>query len=400
MAEQRSISEPPSPQATIPRARSGRADATEDHSSAEAVESDLRQQLPRTLSMWRMSNITIQGDSDQTGTLVDLWKLLRAFFMTCGYTLWKQESGSGSILCPDVDDIEDVARHAHGYAYATQHRGIGPQVGSVNDLFGFVNKNPLYRPARQANGRDVMIRVLAIGERGRTHIAVLEATSMGPYAYFNDNHSVPLLDFVHFQDITFGVFPKVGFRMQEAYGSWAKNSVGDVVDMILQCVEALVFVHSLTIAHRNAFKDSFLVEWHPESLLAGHTPRSRPRVFLTDFEAAVMFSDKTPFEQCLVSGYPIGESYETYTRPVPPEVESGEPYDPFKLDVWQLGKSLEDFKSNVPNIDEILQTLASPHAQDRPSSSRALRKLSSAAAGTTPEAMMTAPDVMSPSSSF
>ena len=40
---------------------------------------------------------------------------------------------------------------------------------------------------------------------------------------------------------------------------------------------------------------------------------------------------------------------------MPPEFLSGEPYDPFKLDMWQLGKSFSDFK--VPSINCITSTL-------------------------------------------
>lgn len=36
-----------------------------------------------------------------------------------------------------------------------------------------------------------------------------------------------------------------------------------------------------------------------------------------------------------------------YSRDVPPEVKSGEPYDPFKLDVWQLGTGISDFKVDI-----------------------------------------------------
>lgn len=82
-----------------------------------------------------------------------------------------------------------------------------------------------------------MVRVLAIGEHGRDHVEILKTASIGPYAFYEDNHNIPLLDLVYFDNITFGVFPRVGCRMQEAYGFWAKNSVGDVLDMILQCLE-------------------------------------------------------------------------------------------------------------------------------------------------------------------
>lgn len=92
------------------------------------------------------------------------------------------------------------------------------------------------------------------------------------------------------------------------------------------------------------------MQWYPESLKAGRVARSRPRVFLGDFEVAVMFPHTTPLDECLVVGYPTGGSYpedtKLYARPVPPEVASGQPYDPFKLDVWQFGTGLDDFKAS------------------------------------------------------
>ena len=42
---------------------------------------------------------------------------------------------------------------------------------------------------------------------------------------------------IAFGDVVFGVFPKVGYSVRGAYGYWAENSVGDVLDMILQTLE-------------------------------------------------------------------------------------------------------------------------------------------------------------------
>ena len=71
-----------------------------------------------------------------------------------------------------------------------------------------------------------------------------------------------------FEDIIFGIFPKVGSGISYAYGYWAKNSVGDIIEMLMQMLEvsftlhvfppslkvkklkALVFIHDLNIAHR------------------------------------------------------------------------------------------------------------------------------------------------------
>ena len=40
-----------------------------------------------------------------------------------------------------------------------------------------------------------------------------------------------------FEDIIFGIFPKVGAAMFYAYGYWANNSVGDIMDMLMQMLE-------------------------------------------------------------------------------------------------------------------------------------------------------------------
>jgi hypothetical protein len=68
-------------------------------------------------------------------------------------------------------------------------------------------------------------------------------------------------------DLTFAIFPKVGARVSDVYGSWAKNSVGDIIEVLMQMLEvrfifcslcnvfnvfakALVFIHQNNIAHR------------------------------------------------------------------------------------------------------------------------------------------------------
>ena len=76
-------------------------------------------------------------------------------------------------------------------------------------------------------------------------------------------------------------------------------------------------------------------------------PVSRPRVYLIDFEVAVEFPPNFTAAECVVTGYPLGGSFhqpEMYARPLPSELTAGEPYSPFKLDVWQLGISFSQFK--------------------------------------------------------
>ena len=79
---------------------------------------------------------------------------------------------------------------------------------------------------------------------------------------------------------------------------------------------------------------------------------------MIDFELAIRFPADIPQEERVCVGLPSGGSFPGPSeRPMPPEVLSGEPYDPFKLDVWHLGKSFSDFKVRF-GIDSVPFALA------------------------------------------
>lgn len=225
-------------------------------------------------------------------------------------------------------------------------------------------------------GHNVAIRIMAVGEDGKTQLQILRKVARGDISLFSDNHVAPLWGEVAIGDLSFAVFPSIGYKLRHCYGAWAKNSVGDIVDMIMQTLEvsvtrllyvlidllnrniwqALAFIHDLGIAHRvcqrlhllshqsnscsqDSEKDNFLVQWHPESLATMQVPICRPRVFMIDLEVAYEFPPDTP-EECRRL---VGPPWEDYQRDTAPEVAIG-PYDPFKADVWQLAHSFSDFK--------------------------------------------------------
>ncbi|RDX46982.1 hypothetical protein OH76DRAFT_1485034 [Lentinus brumalis] len=181
----------------------------------------------------------------------------------------------------------------------------------------FQHSNPLCWAARAADGRDVVIRVLAIGSHGRKHVEILKLFSRNHYSVIDRNHAIPVFELLDYQDVTFAILLK-----------------------------ALDFIHYVGVAHivcqlrtfsqyrplyaaLDAFKDKFLVKFWPESLENNRTAITRPRVYLSDFETAVCVG--------LPSGDPF--SLENYGKPKPPELMPEQPYDPFKLDVWQLAIS-------------------------------------------------------------
>lgn len=103
-------------------------------------------------------------------------------------------------------------------------------------------QNELSRGGTTSGGLHVVLRIAAIGEVGKRHVEILRKLARGTRSLLTDNHVVPLWNEVCYEDFTFIVSPYVGGSLRECYGWWAKNSVGDIVDMIVQSLEASLIV--------------------------------------------------------------------------------------------------------------------------------------------------------------
>ncbi|KAM5532920.1 hypothetical protein V8D89_013386 [Ganoderma adspersum] len=360
------------------------ADSPAEASAVALEPSALRKQLPPDLKSWRGAS----GKDRSYEPVEAIWNLLAPFFAERGYTLWQH-----SYFFLTFGTKGDVV--PNGYMYATPHRAFENLSGSIQGALAYEYKNALTRAARASDRRDVIFRVLAVGEEGREHVELLKAFTTGPYGLISSNHILPLLDLIELEDITFAVYPKVGGSCSELYNAWAKSSVGDILDMIAQCLEALVFLHACRVAHRDAFKDNFVIQWVPESLRIDYdAPSSSPRVYMIDFELAIRFPMDSSEEERLCIGRPSGGSIPGSSgRPMPPEVLSGKPYDPFKLDVWQLGKSISDFKSTIPEIDKVLASMVDPDPTTRPTAYEAMKALLNAIGAIPPVALIIEPEV-------
>ncbi|PPQ81146.1 hypothetical protein CVT25_015198, partial [Psilocybe cyanescens] len=341
--------------------------------------------LPQNLDTWRSPGNSWEAENQ-------IWFDLDDVFRDAGYTLWPHALNS-TLHTPG-----DTYPLSSGFGYSTPNRIQPTGPGTLARLRRFNFTNPLQRAARTRDGHDVIIRVIVIGNEGHDHLNILRNTATGKGSLLSTNHTLPMFAEFHFEDITFGIFPKVGGSVLYAYDYWAKNSVGDIIEMLMQMLEALEYIHSLNIAHRDAFRDNFVIQWHPESLATMSISPSRPRVYLIDFEVAIQFPPECPLDQCVTTGYPLGGSFtdfETYSRPHAPEFASGKAYSPFSLDVWQLGKSFENFKSTIPAIDEVMGQMTDADTSRRISAADALDRLKKAVHSMVPEALLIEPVVIS-----
>ncbi|KAK7024079.1 hypothetical protein R3P38DRAFT_3536182 [Favolaschia claudopus] len=96
-----------------------------------------------------------------------------------------------------------------------------------------------------------------------------------------------------------------------------------------------------------------MCEYLPRSLADRHS--MPPRVFLIDFEAAVDFPPESRPEDRLVSSHFFGDEF---TRARAPELrEKDTPYNPFALDIWQLGYKMSMFSTKIEAVDSIVQEM-------------------------------------------
>ncbi|KAG5719374.1 hypothetical protein E4T56_gene13533 [Termitomyces sp. T112] len=308
----------------------------------------IRQKLPANLDEWRIPGNCAEDEER-------IWLQLDEILGRWGFTQWQHYMAS------ILEAPGKAPQLSSGFGYTPLARTTPIRLGR------FEYTNPLSRAVRTQDGHDVIIRVIVIGQEGHEHLKILRKLATGPLSLYSENHALPMFAELQFEDIIFGVFPKVGGSVLRAHGYWPRNSVGDIVDVLLQMLEALVFIHSHNVAHR------------PESLAAKKISISRPRVYLIDFEVAMQFSEDCPIEQRVC-------------RQCPPEVKSGKPYDPFKLDVWQLASSLHKFKSKIPAIDETLAAMTDDDPVFRLDARQALDRLGHIVASMPPESLLFEPE--------
>ena len=109
-------------------------------------------------------------------------------------------------------------------------------------------KNSLSRTGRTRDGLDVIIRVIVIGNEGHDHLKILRTLATRENSLLSNNHALPMFAEFQFEDIIFGIFPKVGGELIDAYGYWAENSVGDIIEMLMQMLEVSFTFHVLSLS--------------------------------------------------------------------------------------------------------------------------------------------------------
>ena len=100
-----------------------------------------------------------------------------------------------------------------------------------------IRQNFSSHAVRTSSGQDAVLRVVAIRDEGREQLRIWRKLATAPHALISENHTLPFLREFNLELITFAVFPYVAQPMDRIYGGWAKNSVGDILDAVMQALE-------------------------------------------------------------------------------------------------------------------------------------------------------------------
>ncbi|KAG7089887.1 hypothetical protein E1B28_011521 [Marasmius oreades] len=337
-------------------------------------DSKIRAQLPVDIDTWRFPGKNREAEER-------VWMVFAPVLARYGLVSWA--CFEHSIQHPPDGEYPRYNGYRHIPVFDAQ-RG-----GPLKAFQRWQYVNPVNRAVRSHDGQDFICRVIVVKGHGSNALQALRRLATGLNAFRSDNHVLPMLREIHFQDITCGLFPITGESMAESFGPdrtrYIQNSVGDLLDMFIQAFEALVFIHAEKVAHRDAFYDNFLVQWRPQSIRAQQIPCSRPRVYLIDFETAICFPEDSVNEDCTCIGHPFG-NIDNYARPTIRAVGEGKPYNPFILDVWQLSYHLAFLETSIPELDEVLLGLRA-----RRTASEVLKCLAGAVASLTPEMLHVSP---------
>ncbi|KZV92664.1 hypothetical protein EXIGLDRAFT_768777 [Exidia glandulosa HHB12029] len=305
------------------------------------------------------------------------WVPFEAFFRSNGLTLWTF-NGTG-LVPPDAR-----TRAPDGFSYRHPDAIEGPP-----QYFSHMYADLC--PARTIDSRDVVIRIISIDDDGLQQKQALERLATGNVASVIGNHAIPVLQWLKFENITFAVFPFLS--SQDPSSTWGWEDVSDLLDSIVQMVEAVAFCQFKFVVHRDLFRGNFLSNfvggqaasltylWHMQL-----NERAKPlrslfpfRIYLIDFELALCFDEESDLETRFVRGIPLDNPDITYVRPVAPEMRLDVPYDAFAANVWQIGKCILMLPVDLSKISTKLSSLFSQMTStlpgDRPTASQALASL-------------------------
>lgn len=134
--------------------------------------------------------------------------------------LWNN-AGEMNQHMPDLPGISPYA------ATTIEHPGRLPRFGAPNGLIHAVRRGK----------QDYVVRVMSAAGEDLDHVRLMRMLSASSDIFRNNNHILPMVADVVYDDIIFGVFPRVGGSLMDALFPMAGRSIEDGLYMAAQALE-------------------------------------------------------------------------------------------------------------------------------------------------------------------
>ncbi|KAL6302707.1 kinase-like domain-containing protein [Sparassis latifolia] len=320
--------------------------------------------LPGSLQAWR------DIDPLRNSRWAEPWEVLRCFFTAAGYELYRAKEHPGEYTVP-----------------MTSTAPASESFGLYGDRSKFASYFPPFAQlfaARDRMNRDVVIKVISKGEEGANERRILEILNSEPLRSDPANATIPVLDFLEYEDYCFAVMPCC-----DSSSSYPFLYASECLDFAEQSLEALCFLHKHRIAHLDISFENIVVNHHgemPEQYKYDQNGRSLKiwpplewrstfpvRYCLLDFGISVQFPEDLPLSRCTILPFPQGREHRA------PETLGKKAFNPFAADVYQMARLLyawfTDLANDVPDLLKLLQDMSYYNPSGRITASTALSRL-------------------------
>lgn len=234
---------------------------------------------------------------------------------------------------------------------------------------------------RTMDGRQVIIKMLIPqqGGEGKEELDILRHFASAPLKDDPSNHVVPCFDTFPIPGVESGQF--IVMPLLGRYNEPPFNQIAEVHDFLQQMFEGLIFMHSNNIVHCDIATTNIMMDSRPLYDEPFHPvyqtlsldiqrviyPRygrltKGVRYYFIDMGFATWFRDQD--SPHLVTG--------KLARILAPEQKNDHPYDPFLLDIYQLGTIIKQDIIPLNSALEFLGPLAEEMTRPNPSARPAL----------------------------
>ncbi|KAL1667293.1 hypothetical protein GGF50DRAFT_124927 [Schizophyllum commune] len=206
--------------------------------------------------------------------------------------------------------------------------------------------------ATNQSGDEFIIKVVSDGQdlKGLTELRILEHLDQPDLRAHPRNRTVPVVEFVRYEQYTFAIFPRwTDFPEKEI------RTPRTAVECCVQVTEDLAFLHGQCITHFDISMENIMINFF------GYVDRSlSPVVEYFPISYGLIDFGESVFLDAYSS---LAPPRDYAPRPnSAPEVSSGQPFDPFAADVYQTARFLlEQFYSMTSSPPSTRISMAEAH---------------------------------------